>query len=160
MTESGSRRNFLRGKFSARPAPLRPPWALAEAAFLTACTRCGDCLTACPTRIITGHDAGYPVIDFSVGECTFCGDCANACTTGALQKINAQLPWPVRAIIHDSCLALQRIECRVCGEMCAMSAICFPPKLGGIAAPVLDQASCTGCGACVAPCPSQSISVG
>lgn len=32
---------------------LRPPGALAEPAFLDACTRCGDCIRACPAQCIT-----------------------------------------------------------------------------------------------------------
>jgi ferredoxin-type protein NapF len=159
MTTPDSRRNFLRGRFSPRAGPLRPPWALAEADFLNRCTRCGDCVRACPTKIIVDHDAGYPGIDFSVGECTFCGDCRTACQTGALQSSDGQVPWAARALINEGCLAHQRVECRVCGEQCAVAAIRFPPRAGGIALPVLDPARCTGCGACVSPCPVQAIAV-
>jgi ferredoxin-type protein NapF len=158
MTTPDSRRNFLRGNFSPRQGPLRPPWALAEANFLLACTRCGDCIDACPTCIIT-RDSGYPVVDFARGECTFCGNCAAACMPRALTLTEAQSPWSARAVINAPCLARQRVECRICGDQCAAGAIRFPPLAGGIALPVLDLDRCTGCGACVAPCPVRAIAV-
>jgi ferredoxin-type protein NapF len=158
MTTPAGRRNFLRGNFSLRQGPLRPPWALAEVDFLQACTRCGDCVDACLTHIIT-RDSGYPTIDFAAGECTFCGDCATACTPGALTRAEEQTAWSARAVINESCLARQRVECRVCGDQCAAGAIRFPPLAGGIALPALDQERCTGCGACVAPCPVRAIAV-
>lgn len=160
MTDPSSRRNFLRGRFSARKGPLRPPWALAENDFLHACTRCGDCVRACPTHVVTDRDAGYPSIDFSAGECTFCGECAAACRTGALKRAQGQPAWPARAAIGEQCLAQRKIECRICGDQCEARAIRFPLKAGGIAVPVLDSSSCTGCGACVASCPAAAISVG
>jgi ferredoxin-type protein NapF len=158
MTTPDSRRNFLRGRFAPRTEPLRPPWALAETDFLQACTRCGDCVGACPTHIIT-RDVGYPTVDFTKGECTFCGDCAAACSPRALIRTGEQSPWAACAVINEPCLARQRVECRICGDQCAAGAIRFPPLAGGIALPALDQERCTGCGACVAPCPVQAIVV-
>lgn len=159
MTDPSSRRNFLRGRFSARKGPQRPPWALAEAAFLVACTRCGDCLRACPTRIVIGRDAGYPTIDFGAGECTFCGDCTRACTTGALHQGAGQPPWMIVASVDDRCLAHRHVECRICGDLCEARAIRFSPQLGGPAQPQVDSTACTGCGACVAPCPAHALKV-
>ena len=159
MTDPASRRNFLRGRFSTGKAALRPPWALAEDDFLRVCTRCGDCAQSCPSRIITEREAGYPVVDFGAGECTFCGDCAQACKTGALQRRAGQIAWSIRAKIGEHCLALQRVECRVCGEQCPANAIKFRPQAGGVAVPLLATAHCTGCGACVAPCPTQAIRI-
>lgn len=159
MTNPNNRRNFLRGRFSPRKGPLRPPWARDEADFLAACTRCGDCLGACPTRIINDRDSGYPAIDFAVGECTFCGDCVTACKTGALMRNRLDAAWIVQVTIGEQCLARQRTECRICGEQCEAAAIRFPPLAGSIATPEIDRDRCTGCGACVAPCPTQAIDV-
>jgi ferredoxin-type protein NapF len=43
--------------------------------------------------------------------------------------------------------------------MCDAGAIRFKPTLGGVTSPALDLSLCTGCGACVAPCPTQAISM-
>lgn len=159
MNDPSSRRNFLRGRVATHGAPPRPPWARAEAEFAARCTRCGDCARACPTGIVRQGDGGYPTVDFSAGECTFCGDCAARCQPAALLRAGGAAPWMLRAAIDDKCLARRFVECRVCGEMCDASAIRFRPQPGGIAQPELDAVACTGCGACVAPCPAAAIAV-
>jgi len=162
-----ARRGFLRGRL---PVPggvvLRPPGALEESAFQKACTRCRGCLDACPTRIVRGGGGGYPEVDFTQGECTFCGACIAACTpralvgTGGPPEVSAvRALWSMRAQLDEGCLARHGVECRVCGEVCPERAIVFRPRLGGVALPALDVAQCTGCGACVAPCPARAISM-
>lgn len=159
MSDPSSRRNFLRGRVASHRAQPRPPWALAEDEFTARCTRCGECALACPTRIIRQGDGGYPTVDFSVGECSFCGECAARCPTQALPRSDGSLPWTMRATIGKACLAHRAVECRICGEMCEAGAIRFRPQPGGIAQPELDVAACSGCGACVAPCPTTAIVV-
>ena len=154
-----SRRNFLRGKVAEHTAQQRPPWALPEAHFTAVCTRCGDCARACPTRIIRQGDGGYPTVDFSQRECTFCGDCAAACRPLALAGDG--LPaWPYKALINASCLTQRGVECRVCGDFCDVRAILFAPRIGSAPLPSIDTDACTGCGACVAPCPTAAIRIG
>lgn len=153
-----SRRGFLRGR--PRPqAEIRPPWALAEEAFIDRCTRCNDCLKACPQKILVVGDGGYPTVDFSRAECTFCGDCVNACQPRALVRLDNAPPWRRQAVISDACLARRGVECRICGDFCDVRAIRFLPRLGGSPLPEIDSALCTGCGACVAPCPSRAIAI-
>ena len=159
MSGALSRRNFLRGRFAVRAPALRPPWAVAEADFARLCSRCGDCSAACPTRIIVPGDGGYPTVNFSRGECSFCAACVAACPSGALRRQAEQSPWSLRAAIGESCLARRRVECRVCGDLCPVAAIRFLPQRGGPSLPLLDAARCTGCGACVAPCPVRVIVV-
>jgi ferredoxin-type protein NapF len=154
-----SRRQFLRGNFRAANPPPRPPWVLAEELFIDACSRCGDCVPVCPTRIIV-IVRGFPELDFRRGECTFCGACAAACKDGALPRHDAQAsPWQIKARVADACLAQRGVECRICGEHCEPAAIRFSPRLGGPPLAEIDAAACTGCGACVAPCPVAAISV-
>lgn len=154
-----ARRGFFRG----RPRPRvekRPPWALPEVDFIDHCTRCNDCLKACPTQILVVGDGGYPTVDISVGECTFCGDCVTSCKPKALQRKGSEQPaWPYKAQIGEDCLPRQGVECRVCGDFCDARAIRFTPRLGGSPLPEIDPEKCTGCGACVAPCPVTAISV-
>lgn len=154
-----SRRGFFRGR--PRPkAEIRPPWALPEAEFIDRCTRCNDCLKACPKQILIVGDGGYPTVDFSLGECTFCGDCVRTCQPKALLRHEPeQGVWPYKASIGEDCLPHQGVECRVCGDFCDARAIRFTPRLGGCAQPEIDAEKCTGCGACVAPCPVVAINV-
>jgi len=153
-----SRRGFFRGR--PRPqAEIRPPWALPEAGFSERCTRCNDCLTACPEQIIVSGDGGFPTIDFGRGECTFCGACASACKPLALLRVDAQQPWPYKALIGPGCLPKHGVECRVCGDFCDVRAIRFAPRIGGSPLPEIDPEKCTGCGACVAPCPVTALTI-
>lgn len=154
-----TRRDFLRGRRASAPPALRPPWALAEEEFLARCSRCGDCQRACPAGILVGGAGGFPTVDFSHAECSFCGDCLTACTPGALRRAPGQPAWDHRARIGADCLAQRGVECRICGEACGVSAIRFRPRVGGVALPQLDDAACTGCGACLAPCPTQAIAM-
>lgn len=156
-----SRRQFLRGNFARRPQPTlrRPPWSLDEAAFSERCTRCDDCLAACPTGVIARGSGGFPEISFAAGACTFCGECAAACRVGAIARRPGAAPWPLKAQIGARCLAYRQTVCRSCGEACEADAIRFLPVLGGAAQPRLDSAACTGCGACVGVCPAQAIEV-
>jgi ferredoxin-type protein NapF len=153
-----SRRGFFRGR--PRPkAEIRPPWALDEAAFIDACTRCNDCLGACPEHIVVAGDGGFPTVDFHRGECTFCGDCASACKPGALKRSEGGQPWLLKAYIGPACLPAKGVECRICGDFCDARAIRFTPRLGGAPLPEIVAESCTGCGACVAPCPVAAVTI-
>lgn len=148
------------------PVQLRPPWAKDERAFTDACTACGACLAACPNNIITLGHAGYPIVDFLRGGCTFCGACAEACEAGsflpaarAVGTRTALAPWPLKAAISAACVERKGVTCRMCEEHCETLAILFRPKQGGGSTPAVAPADCTGCGACVAACPVQAISI-
>lgn len=155
-----SRRDFLRGNFSKRkPATPRPPWALAEPAFIDACTRCGDCVRACPERIIVEDAEGRPTVSFAVTACTFCGKCEEVCEPHALRREEGAAPWQIKAEILDNCIAKQHVVCRTCGDACPTFAIRFRPQVMDAAQPEVDPEICTGCGACVAPCPAQAIRI-
>ncbi len=153
-----SRRGFLRGRPRPR-AEIRPPWALREADFIGRCTRCGDCLSVCPQNILVAGDGGFPTVDFSRRECTFCGECATACRPLALVRAEGLPAWPYKAVVGDACLPKHGVECRVCGDFCDVRAIRFTPRLGSSPLPAIDSTACTGCGACVAPCPTAAISI-
>ncbi|MGL3821181.1 ferredoxin-type protein NapF [Sphingopyxis sp. R3-92] len=153
---SSDRRAFLRGKAEVDPI-FRPPWAIAEAEFLDACTGCDSCVTACPEHVLIAGEGGYPHFDPSRGECVFCRQCVDACETGALDGARDR-PWAIKGEIAATCLARNGVTCFSCRDACGEAAIRFRPALGG-AHPDLHQARCTGCGACVGVCPVSAITL-
>jgi len=168
LLPDGSRRLFLRGRFTSAPvSALRPPWAVEEKSFSELCTRCNDCINACPECILARGDGGYPEIRFQRGECTFCEECVNQCEPGALQfPANAETPeqrkqqaWTLSVNFTSVCLALNSVVCRACGDACETRAIHFQLKPGGIADPCISLENCTGCGACVSVCPVDAVLV-
>jgi ferredoxin-type protein NapF len=155
------RRQLLRGQIRDQLPPIRPPWAQAEDVFVQLCTRCDDCISACDENILIRGSGGFPEISFKTAGCDFCGDCLQACTANALQApVPApSIAWHHRATINNSCLSLNAIVCRSCGEACDTDAIQFKLEVGGNATPLLDIECCNGCGECLVVCPNQSISL-
>ncbi|MDQ6973826.1 MAG: ferredoxin-type protein NapF [Mariprofundaceae bacterium] len=155
----GQRRQLFNVTRKRGNPPLRPPWAVNEILFQEACTRCGDCLQHCPESILQRESPnGYPLVNFNGGECTFCKQCVDVCPTHALNLSVTPL-WSAKAIINNSCLTLQGVICHTCSEQCDESAIQFTPQIGKVSQPLLNINACTGCGACVASCPTQAIEV-
>jgi len=150
-----SRRRWLRADFAApRPAPCLP-WLDAERCFAH-CTRCGACTAACPEGIVAAGDGGFPAIDFARGGCTFCGACAAACPADLFAP-ERRAPWHARVVIGEGCMTHQRVYCQSCCDACEARAIGFAPALGTVPRPVLDDAACTACGACIGACPVGAI---
>jgi ferredoxin-type protein NapF len=160
-----TRTEFLRGRFKAAPAPLRPPWAIEEQAFSQVCGPCDGCRKICPEGIIVKGSGGYPEISFRHGVCSFCQECVKACAVGALRLFDAHgqsmegAPWSAKARISGNCLSMLGTVCRTCGELCEAGAISFRLAVGGIAQAIVDNDLCNGCGACVASCPVGAIEV-
>jgi ferredoxin-type protein NapF len=152
------RRALLRGRTRPAALPLRPPWALDESSFIDACTRCGDCLTACPEGILAAAEGGFPGVDFGRGGCTWCGDCVDACAAGALRRTPMAPPWALAPVVADACLAHRGVHCQSCRDACEPEAVRFA-YLGAVPVPAIDTDLCTGCGSCVAACPVDAIAM-
>ena len=65
----------------------------------------------------------------------------------------------LRAAIGDTCLTLRGVVCQSCRDTCPSGAIRFTPALRSAPRPTVETDRCTGCGACVAGCPVQAITV-
>lgn len=144
----------LRAK-KADPAAIRPPWADAQS-IAEHCTHCGDCMAACPERILIPDRTGAPVVDFSRGGCTFCGACADRCAAPVFQR-DRTAPWRLSVAISDRCLAGRGVLCESCRDACADAAIRFVRAPGRVPMPEIVPEDCTGCGACVSVCPETAI---
>ncbi len=97
---------------------LRPPGALDEPAFLSACIKCGQCVQVCPVQAIEladmedGFGVGVPFIDARKQACDFSCDalsCILACPTGALShglKTKEEVHSGIARLARpDACLA-------------------------------------------------------
>ena len=108
---------------------LRPPGALPEIAFLAACTRCGDCVRACPVTAIVKAPpeaalaAGTPYIDPLLHACIACPDmpCAAACPTDALTvPPDGWHGYRLGALefLPERCVTYRNVTCNACVEAC------------------------------------------
>ncbi|WP_170390758.1 ferredoxin-type protein NapF [Ruegeria arenilitoris] len=158
MSAVASRRAFLTGRLPREDDSVKRPPGAARENFHDLCTRCGDCVSVCPEDVLAMDDAGLPVFQPQQGGCTFCGGCADACKTDAL-SLDRFAEWPWRAKVSDNCLSANGVSCRVCQDSCDQGAIRFRLKTGGRAEVNLDLASCVGCGACSAACPTGAVSL-
>jgi len=157
---SVSRRQFLRGHFRKNDFVLRPPWAVPEEQFIEMCTRCDECISICPEKVIQKGQGGFPEIIFDRSGCEFCEDCLAVCKPKALNKRNDESkPWFIKADINTKCITYQGTICRTCGEACDDEAIHFKLEPGKVGEPILTADNCTGCGFCIAMCPVDAIAI-
>ncbi|MDN3695772.1 ferredoxin-type protein NapF [Vibrio cortegadensis] len=156
MVDLSRRRLFSRKNVDS--SLVRLPWIQKQENFIEDCTRCGKCLNVCETKIIVSGDGGFPTVDFSIDECTFCYQCAEVCPE-PIFKTQDEPAWDAKASISEKCLANQNVECRSCGDMCEPMAIQFDLQVGRVANPKINVDECSGCGACVAVCPTSAINV-
>jgi ferredoxin-type protein NapG len=171
----GDRRDFLRqsiGKWGEKLLEqaeermvhqkyFRPPGALPEVAFLTACTRCGACAPVCPADAIVmlppraGLAAGTPHLEPRLQPCTVCADmpCVAACPTGALTLPEGGWDgYRIGALtfVPERCVTYQGTPCRVCADACPVGENALDIDESGH--PVLKMEGCVGCGVCVRAC--------
>ena len=157
-----SRRAFLRGRSPKfNPATIHPPWTVETSEFIQNCERCDQCIDACPENILFRGDGGFPTVNFKFGECTFCKKCANTCNANAFkhEDLNENNAWPLFANINSTCLSLNAIVCRTCGDTCDADAIHFKLQTRGVSIPIVNTDLCIGCGACLYTCPKNAISM-
>ncbi len=145
------RRQFLRGR--STPEPIRPPWSKEEKQFITQCQRCNQCIVDCPQKIIVTGDGGFPEVNFMLGECDFCQQCLTACSYQAFDK-SLKPPWKLSLKITSHCLITKKVSCFTCMEQCPKAVFQIP--IGQFILQANDTL-CSGCGACIAPCPTHAI---
>jgi ferredoxin-type protein NapF len=148
---------------------LRPPGALAEDEFVTACVRCGECMKVCPTNALQpavgegGLEAlGTPVLVPRIGPCAQqCNACGQVCPTRAIEPFRpeekAHLFMGTAAVNRSTCIAWSSDRtCLVCDEACSYNAISQVVE-NGRQAPVVHEDICVGCGICEWVCPVEPL---
>jgi ferredoxin-type protein NapF len=60
------------------------------------------------------------------------------------------------ARVESTCLARHNIACEICRDSCGAAAIKFIPRVP-VSTPRIVADLCTGCGECVAVCPSGAL---
>ncbi len=152
------RRDFFR-RMSGKKQAIRPPGTQPGEAFYSRCDGCKACVKACTQNIIR-LVSGLPVVDFAKAGCTFCGRCGEVCDRKAIVASAAlEETWNWRAEISPDCLDKHGVVCRTCESSCEEDAIKFRPALGGRTDVNVLVEVCIGCGACVASCPKNAISM-
>jgi len=153
----------LANRHISRTIPMhRPPGAIDEFQFLAGCTRCGDCITACPYDAIVkaperlGAVTGTPVIEADTSACMMCEDfpCIASCGPGVLVDTIRPIMGTARVTEH-LCLAHHNTLCTVCSERCPVEAAITVTD----GKPTVNEDNCTGCGVCryVCPAPENAI---
>ena len=151
---------------------IRPPGAIAEEDFLSACTRCGICVRDCPYDILKlaelGDEVptGTPYFTARTGPCEMCEDipCVPNCPTGALDHslldINKARMGLAVLVDQETCIAFLGLRCEVCFNICPVrgKAITLDYQHNARSGkharfiPVVHSSDCTGCGLCEKAC--------
>ncbi len=151
---------------------LRPPGALGEGEFQSACVRCGLCVRDCPYDILKlaefgdGPAIGTPYFIAREIPCEMCDDipCMKACPTGALshdlEKIEDAKMGIASLVGRETCLNMLGLRCDVCYRVCPVidKAITLErshntrTKKHVIFEPFVHAEHCTGCGKCERSC--------
>lgn len=149
------------------PAPLRPPGAADELTFRGLCTRCGNCIRACPYDIIRRDTDRHsltgiltPILNFDKDYCREdCIRCTKVCPSGAILGVDLDKKPDIKIglarVDMNICLLARDHECTACMRWCHYNAIRYVFSEAQYSlVPVIDPAKCNGCGACEVACPT------
>lgn len=154
------------------PAAIRPPGALGEERFLSACVRCGLCVRDCPYNTLKlaalgdSVATGTPYFMAREVPCEMCTDipCVKACPTGALDhelKDIDQARMGLAVLVdQENCLNFLGLRCDVCYRVCPAidKAITLERRHNertgkhALLVPTVHSDACTGCGKCERSC--------
>ncbi len=151
-------------KITRRVPLLRPPGAISEKQFLHNCSRCDECIHACPKDAIqrAPKKMGFlvyntPYIDPMRNPCVMCTDlpCITACPDKAL------LPVQELTDVNMGYAILDKKKCQAYGDTFCQQCVIDCPVPGAIFQvqdkPVIDKNICTGCGVCMRSCSTVNI---
>lgn len=147
--------------------PIMPPGFDSRKRFLSRCTGCSACVSACPTSIISLSGTQYgrrnilaATVDIKRGFCLYdCRKCTLVCPSGALEELTVDekhrnVIGKARIDINDCILYARDEACGECARNCPAKAIVIVETAGGRRAPELIFDRCIGCGKCAWVCPA------
>jgi len=131
---------------------LRPPGVVSESTFLDRCTKCGDCVKACPYGAITVHPRdGFPILFPNQTPCYLCEDvpCISACGTDALVAVEhiEDIRMGTAVVSSKACTAEQ--GCNACVSQCPTHALSMDFDVLRV---IVSQPRCVGSGICEYTC--------
>jgi ferredoxin-type protein NapG len=159
-------RERVPGSRFGQELPLRPPGNLQEYILRDACTRCGQCVQACPADAIFSLDStwgaaqGTPAIDARKQPCVLCDgfQCTQVCPSGALQPLYnvAEIRMGTALVDEARCATYRGQRCDACVTVCPVGGAIFTDADGH---PKVAEHVCVGCGLCVRACPTEPASI-
>ncbi|RME88285.1 MAG: 4Fe-4S dicluster domain-containing protein [Candidatus Hydrogenedentota bacterium] len=154
--------NLLRAKRRVKNY-LRPPGALEESQFLSACIGCAQCANVCPNDCIRFYGLekglaylGTPYIDARAKGCILCMACNQVCPTGALVPLPKteqgmlMVKMGKAHVLKDYCYSYAGRTCGVCYKACPLPGKAM--TLGLYETPIVHKEYCVGCGLCEQAC--------
>lgn len=148
---------------------LRPPGAMAPGEFESICSRCGNCVEACPAEAImldqNSHTAGgFPYILPLNQPCVVCSElaCMKSCPTGALKLVDKlSIRMGTARVRHEKCLRDRGENCTLCIDVCPIEkdgqrAVFASTESGRIR---VRKNICIGCGLCESRCPTNPAAI-
>ncbi|MBS1257887.1 MAG: Ferredoxin-type protein NapG [Candidatus Scalindua arabica] len=137
---------------------IRPPGALKEKEFLAMCTKCDECIKACPHYSIRKLNKdfdiadGTPIIIPEEAPCYMCEGflCIKACKDGALIEVKEKedVVMGKAYINEDNCMAYGVQFCEQCVKNCPIPDAMYKEDNK----PVVRREKCVGCGICETVC--------
>lgn len=147
--------------------PVCMPGATTLENFLTRCTACALCVSACPKNVIQPSVTEYgltgimqPRMDYHKGFCNYeCIICTTICPTGALMPLDKEAKkltqLGIARFIRENCIVhTEKTDCGACSEHCPTKAVQMVPYEGSLVIPDVTDDICIGCGACEYACPT------
>lgn len=155
-----------------RQFPVSPPGSISLDHFISSCTACHLCVSACPTHVIKPSLLEYglagimqPRLDYHANYCNFdCVICSEICPTGALRPLTIEEKHvlqlgKVKFIKHNCIVFTEGTDCGACSEHCPTKAVNMRPYKTKLFLPIVNPDICVGCGACEYACPTDPKSI-
>lgn len=157
-----------------RKYPVTPPGSESIEHFVSHCTACTLCVSACPTQVLQPSFLQYglagmmqPRMDFITSFCNFeCIICTVICPTGAIKPLDLETKKLMQIgkskFVKENCVVYtDETACGACSEHCPTKAVNMVPyeKKAGLMIPEVNEDICIGCGACEFACPTTPRSI-